>query len=225
MEWSKAAERSSSFSILYIAGGWRGPVTGEGSGEAAVTPASTENFVTFSLEMAQFWCKFSCILTEILGNLLLGPQQLHVYMYCLRLRGFDRTCRPLAISNKLLGNFCPMMRFLWHYLGIFWNGDWSLSAVVCFLLINSSKLLIWRTLIIDRHVPSMLNRLLLTRRICNGKRRNWIGVCSASWSSGLQADRGGVSGPLHILREDTTRRGSEWYMQNTTPTGTYIGPG
>ena len=33
------------------------------------------------------WCKFSCILTEMLGYLQLETQQLHVCMYCWRLRG------------------------------------------------------------------------------------------------------------------------------------------
>jgi len=33
-----------------------------------------------------FWCEFSCILTEMLSNLLLG-EQLDVYMYCWWLRG------------------------------------------------------------------------------------------------------------------------------------------
>ena len=33
------------------------------------------------------WCKFSCILTEMSRYLQLEPQQLHVYMYCWRLRG------------------------------------------------------------------------------------------------------------------------------------------
>ena len=52
---------------------------------------SPENFGTFSLEMDHFG---ESILTEMLGYLLLGPQQLHVHMYCWRLRG------PRVLSNQ-----------------------------------------------------------------------------------------------------------------------------
>jgi len=37
---------------------------------------SPDNLGTFSLKWLVFWCKFICILTVMLGNLLLGPQQL-----------------------------------------------------------------------------------------------------------------------------------------------------
>ena len=69
-------------------GVWGGGVplsTGEGSGEGAVPlPRKCWNV---SLEMARFGAYSVVYLTEMLGNLLLGPQQLHVYMYCWWLRG------------------------------------------------------------------------------------------------------------------------------------------
>ena len=73
---------------------WRltGPLTGEGSGDGAVTPPQ-KILGLFHLKWLVLVQIPLYILTEMLGNLLLGPQQLHVYMYSWRLRGFDRTSR------------------------------------------------------------------------------------------------------------------------------------
>ena len=62
-----------------------------------------------------FWCKFSCILTEILGNLLLGPQQFTCTHVLLAAEG--GSIEPVGpprygpvgvhkISNKTLVNLC-----------------------------------------------------------------------------------------------------------------------
>ena len=58
-----------------------GPLTGEGSGDGAVTPPQ-KILGLFHLKWLVLVQIPLYILTEMLGNLLLGPQQLHVYMYC-----------------------------------------------------------------------------------------------------------------------------------------------
>ena len=70
--------------LLYIAGGWRGPAYWGGFWGGAVT--LSQKILGLFTWNGSFSCKFSCILTEMLGKLLLGSQQLHVYMYCWRMR-------------------------------------------------------------------------------------------------------------------------------------------
>jgi len=81
--------------LLYIAGRRRVLLLGRVLGmELWPLPRKFWDFFTWN---GSFWCKVGCILTEILGNLLLGPQQLQVYYTAGGWGGFDRTSRiPLA---------------------------------------------------------------------------------------------------------------------------------
>ena len=78
--------------LLYIAGGWRDPLSGKGSVEGLwPLPKKIWDFFTWN---GPFWCKFSGTLTEMLDNLQLGPQQLHCIHVLLAsggVGGVDRT--------------------------------------------------------------------------------------------------------------------------------------
>jgi len=72
-----------------------------------------ENFGTFSLEMAHFGSNSVVYLTEMLGLLLLGPQELHVYMYCWRMCSIE-TVEPPSLRPwyRYAGNRARQLRYV-----------------------------------------------------------------------------------------------------------------
>ena len=86
---------------------WR--LTGSSYWGGAVTPPQKIlGLFYFFTWNGSFWCKFSCILTEALGNLLLRPRQ---YCVLLALCGFEPV-DPLATGLSIFGFFlfwlCPL---------------------------------------------------------------------------------------------------------------------
>ena len=81
------------------AASWRGSVSRHhitGVGTGCSPPQKIWDFFTWN---GPFWCncKFSCIWTEMLGNLLLGPQQLQYTCTAGGWGGFDRTSRTPSL--------------------------------------------------------------------------------------------------------------------------------